>query len=107
MFNFDTYFAVAISLLIFAGLVLFVLHRQRSRDRDWRIRRMMMSCGIDEAVAARPDELLDIDMDAVRVRCRHCPVTYLCERWLDGEAVATNSFCPNAWYFRRAATERS
>jgi hypothetical protein len=41
-------------------------------------------------------------MEAVRRRCRHCPVTYLRDCWLDGEADATNAFCPNAWSFRQA-----
>jgi hypothetical protein len=67
------------------------------------MKRMMLSCGIDDESAEHADECLSIDMNAVRTRCHNCPVTCLCDRWLGDEAVATNAFCPNAWSFRKAA----
>ena len=51
-----------------------------------RIVRMMVACGIDEAVAKKANRNLDIDMSEVRRRCRACPEPETCERFLGGEA---------------------
>jgi len=99
----NSYFTVAIFLAVIAGIALAVLHRRQSLATESRIQRMMVCCGIDSAVALHADNVLKLDMNGVRVRCKSCPVTELCDRWLDGEAVAGNSFCPNVWYFTKAA----
>jgi len=103
MYFINSYFTVAIALSVIGGVILAILHWRNSVVAENRIKRMMVSCGIDEEIAAKSDQLLNFDMDEVRTRCRHCPVTYLCESWLDGQAVASNSFCPNAWIFLKAA----
>lgn len=103
MFFSNSYFAVAlfvgtIAIGIFAAYYWYNLVASESR-----LKRMMVASGIDTLVAIKADEIPELGMDEVRTRCRHCPVTDLCDRWLDGEAVASNSFCPNAWHFKQAA----
>jgi hypothetical protein len=65
---------------------------------------MMLTFGLDEATARNADALLDIDMNAVRRRCRCCPSPETCERWLNGETVPGNEFCPNAPQFAAVAS---
>ena len=100
----NSYFMVAMALACIVGIVILAtLHWHSSIAAESRLTRMMLSCGIDEETSAKADQLLNFNMEAVRSRCRHCPVTHLCDSWLDGEAVASNSFCPNARIFLRAA----
>jgi len=99
----NCYFAVSIFLAVIGGVVLVIFRRHKSLVAERRIQRMMVSCGIDTKTVANAGQLVKFDMDAARTRCRHCPVTNLCERWLDGEAVASNRFCPNACIFLEAA----
>jgi hypothetical protein len=100
----NSYFMVAMALACIGGIIILaILHWRNSAATESRMTRMMLSCGIDEETAAKADQLLNFDIDVVRTRCRHCPVTRLCDSWLDGEAVASNSFCPNAGIFLRAA----
>lgn len=103
MYVINSYFTLALALAVVGTVVLAYLYWRNSTVSRSRMKRMMVSCGIDEETAENADRLLMLDMDAVRSRCRHCPVTYLCDRWLEGEAVANNAFCPNAWLFRKAA----
>lgn len=103
MYLVNSYFTVALALAVVGGVILAILDWYKSVASNNRMKRMMVSCGIDVQTAEKADLLLQIDMDAVRTRCRHCPVTYLCDSWLDGLAVAGNGFCPNAWIFQRAA----
>jgi len=100
----NSYFTSAIYLAIIVGAVIAALYWRKSLAATRRTQRMMLSCGIDKDAAVRTDQVLDLDMDAVRLRCRNCPVTDLCERWLDGESIPTNDFCPNVWHFIAAAS---
>ncbi len=102
----SSYFTVAIYLVLAVGLLIALCRRYRSVTSESRIQRMMLSCGIDEMAALNADHLLKLDMDQVRQRCRNCPVTDECDRFLAGECVAGHGFCPNAWYFERAAASR-
>ena len=97
----NSYFTVAIYLAVITGILVAVLQWSKSIAIKTRMKRMMVSCGIDEKTAENLDRHLEMDMDAVRSRCRNCPVTDECERWLDGESIASNSFCPNAWHFAK------
>lgn len=99
----NSYFTVAIYLSVCVGVLLSIFYWRNSRAAQSRMQRMMMCCGIDEHTATHADHLLNVDMRTLRERCRHCPVTDLCEHWLDEEAVVSNSFCPNASVFRGAA----
>ncbi len=105
MYFINSYFTVAVYLALIAGASLAILYWRRSVNANSRLVRMMISCGIDidRQTAVKADQFQDLDLNAVRTRCRHCPVTDVCDRWLAGEAVVSNSFCPNAWYFMTAA----
>jgi hypothetical protein len=103
MYFVNIYLMVAIYFAVIVGVIVVILGWYKPVAADSRLKRMMLSCGIDEVTASNADQLLKLDMDAVRFRCRQCPVTDLCERWLNGEAIASNSFCPNVWYFIAAA----
>jgi hypothetical protein len=100
---FVNYFTLAIGLAVLASIAIAHLRKRKTLVTESRIKRMMICCGIKEKTALHADHLLKLDMGAVRSRCQRCPVTELCDRWLDGEAVANNSFCPNAWHFKTAA----
>ena len=98
--------ALAISLTALMVIAPVVRYRQVEADVKSRIRRMMLTFGIDWLSAKNPDASLDIDMDAVRKRCRACPDAENCERYLRGEAVPGHDFCPNARGFESLATDR-
>ena len=104
MYFVNSYFMVAIYLAVFTGAIIAVLHWRKSLAATRRLQRMMLCCGIDRNATVRANPVLNLDMDAVRFRCRNCPVTDLCDRWLDGESIGSNSFCPNAWHFIEAAS---
>jgi hypothetical protein len=103
MYFVNSYVVVAIYVAFVVGVIVVFLRWYKAVAVDSRIKRMMVSCGIDEVTASNADQLLNLDMDAARSRCRYCPVTDLCEEWLDGGAIASNSFCPNVWQFTAAA----
>jgi hypothetical protein len=103
MYFVNSYFTVAVYLTVLFGAILAVLHWRNSRAVTSRIQRMMLCCGIYEEADVRAEQLRKLDMDAVRSRCRHCAVTDLCDRWLDGESIGSNKFCPNSWHFIEAA----
>jgi hypothetical protein len=102
----NSYITVAVCLVVIGIVIIAILRWHGSDTPESRLKRMMLSCGIDEMTALYADNLLKLDMNAVRSRCRHCLDTDLCDRWLDGEAVAGNSFCPNVWHFTAAARSR-
>jgi len=103
MYFVNSYFTVAIYLMLIAIIVGAAYYWYSLVASESRLKRMMVACGIDALFAIKADEILSLNMGDVRTRCRHCPVTDLCDRWLDGEAVASNSFCPNVWHFKQAA----
>jgi hypothetical protein len=103
MYFINSYFTVAIYLALISIIIGAAYYWYSLVASESRLKRMMVACGIDTLVAIKADEVLKLNMDEVRTRCRHCPVTELCDRWLDGEAVASNSFCPNVWHFNQAA----
>jgi Family of unknown function (DUF6455) len=102
MYFVNSYITVAVYLAFISVVFVAAAYWYRLRAAEGRLRRMMIACGIDTLVAINAEEILQLDMHEVRTRCRHCPVTDLCECWLDGEAIASNSFCPNAWHFKGA-----
>ena len=107
MNNVNYYITLAIFLFGIVIVSVAALRRRKSLASESRMKRMMQSCGIDERTARYADHLLKIDMKEVRHRCRRCKDTNLCDRWLAGEAVAGNGFCPNMLKFTTAAARRS
>ena len=86
----------AIMVIVAAALVVGGrMYQVRTSDR--RLHRMLEATGLDPEIASSGD--LEVIMDEVRQRCRHCKSEGLCERWLDGEEVGSNEFCPNSRVF--------
>ncbi len=106
MYFINSHITVAIYLAVFLMVSAAAFHWQQTRTVKRRILRMMLTFGIDEETARNADALLDIDMNAVRKRCRRCPSPETCERWLNGETVPGNEFCPNAPQFAAVVQER-
>ena len=98
-------FYVTLSLVIIglAGMMIMTRNWLRAVVSGRRMYRMMLTCGIDEKTARDPAEFLDIDLNDARKRCRNCPAPEICDRWLNGEALPGNDFCPNAARFKAAA----
>lgn len=106
MYVINSYVTFAIYLVVFLAVSAAVFQWQQSLAVRRRVLRMMLTFGIDEATARNADALLDLDMRAVRRRCRRCPEPETCERWLNGETVPGNEFCPNAPQFAAVAPSR-
>jgi hypothetical protein len=106
MYVINSYVSFAIYLAVFLAVTVAAFQWQQSRAVRRRILRMMLTFGIDADTARNADALLDIDMSAVRRRCRRCPAPDVCERWLSGETVPGNGFCPNAPQFAAVAQSR-
>ena len=94
---------VILLLLAFAAAMYLLYRRNLELAISSRMQRMMVSCGLDAEQVANGKLPVEIDIKAAFDRCRFCPVADLCERWLDGEAVASNGFCVNARTFSAAA----
>ena len=90
-------FLVIATIALFVAFCRFVEAASRNR-----LRRMMASVGLDLDNIEDSDSGTGLDMNAVRSRCRRCPVENVCERWLAGEIAGDNSFCLNAKIFARA-----
>ena len=99
----QTYVTLPLVIIAVVGLMIAIRYWHREAVCRQRMYRMMLTCGIDDATARNPDELLDVDMKHARRRCRRCPAPEQCDRWLNGEAVPGNDFCPNADRFMDAA----
>jgi len=95
----NSYITTGIAVAVVISILFIVHYWYKIIVSNRRIYRMMLTCGIYEDTARYADKFLDIDMDGVRRRCRVCPVPETCERWLNGEAVPNNQFCPNVWHF--------
>jgi hypothetical protein len=102
-----SYITITIFLVVAIGVSFSFIRRHKSLASESRMKRMMMSCGIDERTARYADHILKLDMKDVRYHCRRCRDTGLCDRWLAGEAVAGNGFCPNLLKFKTAAARKA
>ena len=72
MYVVNSYISFAIYLAVFLLVTVAVFQWQQSRAVRRRVLRMMLTFGLDEATARKADALLDLDMKAVRRRCRRC-----------------------------------
>jgi len=106
MYFINSDITLAIYLAVFLVVTVAAFRWQQSKAVRRRITRMMLTFGIDAETARDAEALLDIDMHAVRRRCRRCPSPATCERWLNGETVPGNDFCPNAPQFATVAQAR-
>lgn len=106
MYVMNSHVTIALCLAVFLAVSAAALQWQRSRAVSKRMLRMMLTFGIDQETARNADALLDIDMKAARRRCYRCPAPAVCERWLNGETVPGNDFCPNASQFAAVVQAR-
>jgi len=107
MYILNSYITVAIYLTLIVSVVSAMLHWHNISAADSRMKRMMVSCGLNEETVLYAEHLLKLDMDEVRSRCRNCAVADLCDRWLEGEPVGSARFCPSIWSFTAAAHARN
>ena len=106
MYGINSYVTFAIYLIVFITVGVLVFQWQQAQAVRRRVLRMMLSFGIDEHTARNAEALLDLDMRSVRRRCRRCPEPDTCKRWLNGETVPGNAFCPNAPHFAAVVPSR-
>ena len=99
----ESYITLTLVIISAVGMMIIIRNWRHAVVSNSRMYRMMLACGIDEATARNPNELIAIDMQDVRRRCRRCPASKTCDRWLNGEMVPGNDFCPNAARFMAAA----
>jgi len=92
-------FGVAIVLVSVTAILVFLFRRKLKFDSTRRMYRMMAKVGVYPRRFSRSNEDADLDMQAVRTRCRMCPAEDRCERWLAGKIEGDNGFCPNAKVF--------
>lgn len=89
-----------IAAVVMAGVVftLFVaLRRYMAAASERRMMSMLERVGLDPAIVASGDT--EAIMKEIRQRCRRCTAEAVCERWLVGDEVGENAFCPNAKVF--------
>lgn len=84
-------------IAVTVGLVV-TWRRYQASNSERRMLTMLESVGLDPAIASSGD--LNAIMDEVRKRCRHCQSEDVCERWLKGEEIGDNDFCPNSRVFK-------
>lgn len=89
----------AILFVVVAAALILWFRSKLSADSLSRMRRMMVSFGLDPDKVAQSDARTCVDIHEVRIRCRRCPVEDLCERWLAGDIDGDSGFCPNAKIF--------
>ncbi|MGB5719387.1 MAG: DUF6455 family protein [Woeseiaceae bacterium] len=99
----ESYVAATVVVIGIVSVMIVIRGWRNATISNSRMYRMMLTCGIDEMTARDADQLLDMDMQDARMRCRRCPAPDTCDRWLNGEAVPGNDFCPNAARFMAAA----
>ena len=97
--------AIALTLAVVC-LTIIIRNSREAFITNSRIYRMMLSCGIDEESARLADRRLDLDMNDIRRRCRSCPAPETCERFLRGETIPGNGFCPNVARFESIVEAR-
>ncbi len=99
----QSYVTASMVFIGIVGTMITIRYWRNALVCNRRMYRMMLTCGIDETTASHPDQLLDVDMRVARKLCRRCPAPDKCDRWLNGEAIPCNDFCPNAARFMAAA----
>ena len=102
----ESYVSVTLVIIGILGMMTIIRHGFHAVVSNRRMFRMMLACGMDETTARNPSQLLDIDMKDARRRCRRCPAPDTCDRWLNGDTMPGNDFCPNAARFMASAEPR-
>ncbi len=96
--NMSMFQIFAAIVMVGVAFLLFYAVRQYMADQsERRMRTMLIKIGLDPVIASSGDS--QTIMREVRQRCRTCSSEDVCERWLTGEEIGENVFCPNAEVF--------
>jgi hypothetical protein len=96
--NISLFQILAAVLMVGVVLTLIIATRRYMAYASERRMLSMLECaGINVADISGSDT--ETIMREIRQRCRTCATEDVCERWLAGEVVGGNSFCPNAKVF--------
>ena len=87
----------AIVMVGVACVLVFAIRQYMAAQSERRMRTMLIKIGLDPAIVSSGDS--QTIMREVRQRCRTCSSEDVCERWLTGEEIGENVFCPNAEVF--------
>ena len=88
---------VGLIMLAVAVAIAVGYRRYLAAGSERRMRAMLEAVGVDRDLIASRDAATI--MAEVRGRCRQCQSESVCERWLEGEEVGKNEFCPNRQVF--------
>lgn len=96
--NMSLFQIVAAVVMVGVAFALFAaIWRYMAAGSERRMMSMLERVGLDPAIASGSDA--ETIMKEIRQRCRHCATEGVCERWLAGDVVGENDFCPNAKVF--------
>ena len=88
----------AAAVMVVAAFFLATAYRRYLRNNsERRMLGMLKSMGLDPTIASSGD--VELIMNEVRTRCRHCTAEDKCERWLQGREEGNSTFCPNHQVF--------
>lgn len=87
----------AVIMVGIAVALVYGIRQYMIAQSERRMRTMLIKIGLDPTIAASGDS--QKIMSEVRQRCRTCATEDVCERWLTGEEIGDNVFCPNAQVF--------
>ncbi len=80
-----------------AVALVYAVRQYMATQSERRMTGMLERVGLDPAIAISGNTA--IIMKEIRQRCRSCATDGVCERWLAGDEVGENDFCPNAKVF--------
>ncbi len=96
--NMSLFQIIAAAVMVGVAFTLFVaIRRYMAAASERRMMRMLERVGLDPAIVLSGDT--QATMKEIRQRCRSCTSEDVCERWLAGDEVGENVFCPNAKVF--------
>lgn len=96
--NISLFQIIAAVIMVSAAFALLVaIRRYMASASERRMTSMLQRIGLDPAIVSSNDT--EAIMKEIRQRCRSCMSEDVCERWLAGEELGENVFCPNARVF--------
>lgn len=96
--NMSMFQIMAAVVMVGVAFILFVAIRQyMAAASERRMISMLERIGLDPDIVSSGDT--KAITKEIRQRCRSCTSEDVCERWLAGDVVGENEFCPNAKVF--------
>lgn len=87
----------AIVMVVLAFGLFIAIRQYMHAQSERRMTNMLERVGLDPAIASSGNTA--VIMKEIRQRCQSCATEDVCERWLAGEQIGENEFCPNARVF--------